>query len=127
MPCHIHHVHLFASDVEQSIQFYTTLFDGKVVLDAELAGARNVFIQVGSGRLHLYAQPPKRPGRGSIHHFGIRTDDIEQTVTEFKARGVEFTEPISDQGYGLVTRFKVPGDFTLQLYQPRYEKRFDAQ
>ncbi len=41
------------------------------------------------------------------------------------SRGVEFSEGISDQGYGLVTHFKVPGDFAVQLYQPRYEKRFD--
>lgn len=52
-------------------------------------------------------------------------DDIEKTVAELKARGVEFTQGVSDEGYGLVTHFKVPGDFTIQLYQPRYEKSFD--
>ena len=52
-------------------------------------------------------------------------DDIEQTVAELKGRGVEFTEGITDQGYGLVTHFKMPGDFAVQLFQPRYEKRFD--
>ncbi len=52
-------------------------------------------------------------------------DDIRRTVDELSSRGVEFSEGISDQGYGLVTHFKVPGDFTVQLYQPRYEKRFD--
>jgi hypothetical protein len=25
-------------------------------------------------------------------------------------------------GYGLVTHFKVPGDFAVQLYQPLYQK-----
>ena len=52
-------------------------------------------------------------------------DDIEQTVAELKDRGVEFTEGITDRGFGLVTHFKMPGDFAVQLYQPRYEKRFD--
>jgi hypothetical protein len=50
-------------------------------------------------------------------------DDIEKTVAELKARGVEFTEPVTDRGYGLVTHFKVPGDFAVQLYQPRYTKK----
>lgn len=50
-------------------------------------------------------------------------DDVEKTVAELKARGVEFTDPITDQGYGLVTHFKVPGGFRVQLYQPRYSKR----
>ncbi len=49
-------------------------------------------------------------------------DDIEATVRELKARGVEFTGEIEDHGYGLVTHFKVPGGFELQLYQPRYSK-----
>ena len=49
-------------------------------------------------------------------------DDIEQTVSELKSRGVEFTQDVEDHGYGLVTFFKVPGDFKVQLYQPRYQK-----
>ena len=49
-------------------------------------------------------------------------DDIEATVRELKARGVEFTGEVQDMGYGLVTHFKVPGGFELQLYQPRYSK-----
>lgn len=52
-------------------------------------------------------------------------DDLEQTVAELKGRGVEFTEGITDRGFGLVTHFKMPGDFAVQLYQPRYKKRFD--
>lgn len=63
--------------------------------------------------------------RSGTHHISFYCDDLEKTVAELKARGVEFTEGISDQGYGLVTHFKVPGDFAVQLYQSRYEKRFD--
>ncbi len=63
--------------------------------------------------------------RSGTHDISFYCDDIEKTVAELKDRGVEFTEGISDQGYGLVTHFKVPGDFAVQLYQPRYEKRFD--
>ena len=49
-------------------------------------------------------------------------DDIEKTVADLKGRGVEFTEGINDMGYGIVTRFKMPGDFQVQLYQPRYKR-----
>jgi hypothetical protein len=49
-------------------------------------------------------------------------DDIEATVRELRARGVEFTGPIEDHGYGLVTHLRVPGAFEVQLYQPRYTK-----
>jgi catechol 2,3-dioxygenase-like lactoylglutathione lyase family enzyme len=53
-------------------------------------------------------------------HISFYCDDIEKTVTELKAKGVEFTGGVEDHGYGLVTHFKVPGGFSVQLYQPRY-------
>ena len=49
-------------------------------------------------------------------------DDIAETVRELRSRGVEFTQEIADQGYGFVTCFKVPGGFTVQLYEPKYQK-----
>jgi catechol 2,3-dioxygenase-like lactoylglutathione lyase family enzyme len=57
------------------------------------------------------------------HDISFYCDDIEATVALLKAKGVEFTGPITDQGYGLVTSFKVPGGFEVRLYQPRYDKR----
>jgi hypothetical protein len=49
-------------------------------------------------------------------------DDIHGTVAELRARGVEFTQEVEDHGYGFVTFFKAPGDFQVQLYQPKYAK-----
>ena len=57
------------------------------------------------------------------HAISFYCDNIETTVAELMARGVAFTKPIENHGYGLVTFFKVPGDFELQLYQPLYQKR----
>ena len=56
------------------------------------------------------------------HDISFYCDDIEKTVKELKSKGVEFRNEIEDHGYGLVTYFKVPGDFYLQLYQPKYGK-----
>jgi predicted enzyme related to lactoylglutathione lyase len=49
-------------------------------------------------------------------------DDIEATVMDLKSRGVQFSQGIEDHGYGLVTFFRAPGDFTIQLYEPKYAK-----
>jgi len=89
------------------------------------------FTDVGEGWL-IFDTPeaelgchPADTARGapSGHHdISFYCDDIEKTVAELRSRGVEFSEGIADQGYGLVTRFRVPGGFTVQLYQPRYKK-----
>lgn len=49
-------------------------------------------------------------------------DDIAVTVQELKVKGVEFVSEVENHGYGLVTFIKAPGDFTIQLYQPLYQK-----
>lgn len=56
------------------------------------------------------------------HAISFYCDDLEKTKAELESRGVEFTQGILDAGFGLVTKFKVPGDFELQLYQPHYGK-----
>jgi catechol 2,3-dioxygenase-like lactoylglutathione lyase family enzyme len=56
------------------------------------------------------------------HNISFYCDDIKKTVAELQARGVVFTDQVSDQGYGFVTHFKMPGDVEVQLYQPRYAK-----
>jgi catechol 2,3-dioxygenase-like lactoylglutathione lyase family enzyme len=68
---------------------------------------------------------PVENGEGppsGTHDISFYCDDIERTVAELTARGVAFTEPVTDRGYGLVTHFRVPGGFAVQLYQPRYSK-----
>lgn len=56
------------------------------------------------------------------HAISFYCDDIAKTVAELAAKGVEFTVPVEDHGFGLVTHFKVPGGFAIQLYQPLYSK-----
>ncbi len=47
-------------------------------------------------------------------------DDIEATREELASKGVEFTQPVSDEGWGLVTALSVPGGGELGLYEPRH-------
>lgn len=49
-------------------------------------------------------------------------DDIHGTVRELESRGVVFAQAVEDHGYGWVTYFEAPGDFRIQLYEPKYRK-----
>lgn len=49
-------------------------------------------------------------------------DDLHQTISELKGRGVEFTSDIVDEGWALSTQLLMPNDISVMLYQPRYSK-----
>ncbi len=60
-----------------------------------------------------------------IMRLSLMCDDVEATVKDLSAKGVEFISPITDQGFGLVTTLRVPGGVTLDLYQPRHATAYD--
>jgi catechol 2,3-dioxygenase-like lactoylglutathione lyase family enzyme len=59
------------------------------------------------------------------HELWLMCDDIETTVVELTAKGVEFTQPVTAQGFGLTTRLRIPGGGDLGLYQPRHATAYD--
>jgi glyoxalase/bleomycin resistance protein/dioxygenase superfamily protein len=63
-----------------------------------------------------------QPSSGT-HDVSFYCDDIEGTVADLKARGVRFDQAVEDHGYGFVTYFTMPGDVSVQLYEPKYGKR----
>jgi len=117
MPHHVHHVHLFASDIEKSLAFYRECFRGEIILDMEIAGARNIFMKVGNGRIHFYNQPPKHAGPGSIHHFGIQTDDVQRDYELLKSRGVPFNKAITDLGFMKYIMVPAPDSVLIELFE----------
>jgi catechol 2,3-dioxygenase-like lactoylglutathione lyase family enzyme len=81
-------------------------------------------VDAGDGWL-IFALPPAEVAvhpdeHGGRHELYLMCDDINATVAELKGKGVEFTTPVSDQGWGLLTSLKVPGGGELGLYQPRH-------
>jgi len=48
-------------------------------------------------------------------------DDLDKTMAELTAKGVEFTGDVRDEGWGITARLKVPGAGEMTLYQPNYD------
>lgn len=84
-------------------------------------------VDAGDGWL-IFALPPAELGvhpldhgqENGRHEMYLMCDDIERTVAELREKGVEFTRPVSDQGWGLLTTMRVPGAGEIGLYQPRH-------
>lgn len=110
------HTILFADDAEAARAFFRDIL-GLGSVDA------------GEGWL-IFELPPTElachPGPGWGREIGqqelfLMCHDVHATVAELEAKGVEFITGIEDEGYGLVTRLKVPGAGLLGLYQPRHK------
>jgi catechol 2,3-dioxygenase-like lactoylglutathione lyase family enzyme len=71
---------------------------------------------------HPDDSPDSQPS--GTHRISFQCDDIEATIQELSAKGVEFTSAVEDRGYGLAASFKVPGDFDVELYEPRHPLRW---
>jgi catechol 2,3-dioxygenase-like lactoylglutathione lyase family enzyme len=111
------HAMLYTSEPEALRAF----FRDKLGFSATDVGGGWLIFDVPDAELGCHpAEKSDHAVPSGTHDISFYCDDIDQTVAELKARGVEFADEVADHGYGLVTHFKVPGGFTLQLYQPRY-------
>jgi predicted enzyme related to lactoylglutathione lyase len=82
------------------------------------------FVDTGGGWL-IFALPPAElglhPDEGPTRHeLTLMCDDIETTVAEFAAKGVELTRAVTDEGWGLVSGIRMPDGGELSLYQPKH-------
>jgi catechol 2,3-dioxygenase-like lactoylglutathione lyase family enzyme len=73
----------------------------------------------------IFALPPAElgvhPSDGETRHeLSFMCDDIEATVAELRAKGIEIRGEPEDRGYGIVTKMVLPGGVEIDLYEPRH-------
>lgn len=80
-------------------------------------------VDAGGGWL-IFALPPAElgvhPGEGTQHELSFHCDDIDATIAELTAKGVEFSGEIMRQDWGAATMMTLPGGVRVQLYQPAH-------
>jgi catechol 2,3-dioxygenase-like lactoylglutathione lyase family enzyme len=105
------HVLLYGTDADAIRAFF------RDVLELPYVEADRGWFIFALPPAELGAHPAEADGR---HELSLMCDDVEATRAELEAKGVEFTSPISDEGWGLLTTFRLPGGGELGLYQPRH-------
>ena len=81
------------------------------------AGAWNVFMTIGGGRLHLYDQPARQPDRGGIHHFGIQTDELDAIPKRLRAFGIFPDKGIRDYGVWRYLMVPAPDNILVEVFE----------
>ena len=100
-----------------------------IVFSKDAEGVRELFqatlgfpsVDAGDGWL-IFALPPAElavhPSEGADHHeLYLMCDDLNATVEELKAKGVELAHPVREEAFGLLTAIVLPGGGELGLYE----------
>jgi len=107
------HALFFSSQVEESRAFIRD----KLGLPYKDAGGGWLIFDLPRADMGCHPAADKPGKQSGVHDISFYCDDIEATVAELKSRGVEFTDEITNQGYGLVATFVMPGGIKVDLFQ----------
>jgi catechol 2,3-dioxygenase-like lactoylglutathione lyase family enzyme len=73
----------------------------------------------------IFALPPAEIGvhpsdGATTHEICLMCDDLEATMVELRASGIEFRGEPREAGFGVVTTMLLPGGVEVLLYEPRH-------
>ena len=96
--------------------------------DADRAFIRDVLgfahVDAGGGWL-IFKLPPAEvavhPTEGPpTDELYLMCDDIDATLADLAAKGIEVSSPVSDQGWGKLAAVRLPSGGELRMYEPRH-------
>ena len=87
------------------------------------------YVDAGDGWL-IFGLPPAElgvhPAEGPTYESGVRhqlslmCDNIESTIRDLRAKGINVTGEPQDEGWGITSMLKLPGEVDVMLYEPRH-------
>jgi predicted enzyme related to lactoylglutathione lyase len=109
------HAIVFSPDAEKVRAFFADVLDLPSV-------------DAGGGWL-IFALPPAElavhpADGGARHELYLMCDDITATMTDLAGKGAEFTAPVTQASFGLLTSVRVPGGGEIGLYEPRHRTAY---
>jgi catechol 2,3-dioxygenase-like lactoylglutathione lyase family enzyme len=114
------HSIIFATDAERARAFFRDVL-GLAYVDAHDGW---LIFKLPPSELGIHPQDEGLEA-AARHELYLMCDDIAQTVSDLTAKGVEFTQPVSESSVGLMTAFRIPGAGEIGLYEPRHRTAYD--
>jgi hypothetical protein len=107
--------------------------------EALRAALRDVFgfanVDAGGGWL-IFKVPPAELGvhpaegpsfeSGTRHSVSFMCDDLQKTVADLRAKGIQFVGEPETEEYGTTIMMTLPGGCEVMLYEPRHAMAIEA-
>ena len=110
------HVVLFSRDPEADRAFFADVL-GQPHVDA---GGGWLIFKMPAAEVAMH--PSDGPAGPELYFM---CDDVEATMQDLRAKGVEFTQDISEERWGRLTRFRLPGGGEIGMYEARHPRAID--
>ena len=110
------HVILFSADPEADRAFFADVL-GQPHVDA---GGGWLIFRLPPAEVAMH--PAEQPG----HELYFMCDELDSTIRDLRSRGVEFTQEVTDERWGRVSRIRLPGGGEIGIYEPRHPRATDV-
>lgn len=103
----IDHVAIVVSDMDRAFEFYSGVLGLEVLLDGRSAGGdKKSFLGNGKRALIALTEDKDRQtlGEGGVNHIAFLVDNLEESSSLLKDKGVIFTEEKKDKR-GIITAY----------------------
>lgn len=110
------HAMFYSSDAKATREFLRDVLE----LPAHDIGDEWLIFDMPSAEIGVHPSGEGSSPAGT-HDVSFVCDDIHGTVAMLSSKGVNFLQEVEDHGYGWVTYLKIPGEVTVQLYEPKYQ------
>jgi catechol 2,3-dioxygenase-like lactoylglutathione lyase family enzyme len=112
------HVHVYTRDPDKTSEFYQKMFGAVIENKVDLGGGKIAVTLDIKGTKLLVSTPWNQDDPLGLSHFGIRTDNLEKTVSDFKKSGVKFTDDITKVSPDFMfANMKAPEGVGIELIQ----------
>jgi predicted enzyme related to lactoylglutathione lyase len=121
------HAIIYAENAEQARAFF------RDVLEWPHVDAHDGWLIFKLPPAELGIHPSAAPGdpgpsaQSGHHELYLMCADVAATVAGLTAKGVEFTSPVVDRGFGLLATLRVPGAGEIGIYQPKHATAYDLE
>jgi len=107
------HVIIYSTDAEADRAFFRDVLEYPSVD----AGHGWLIFKLPPAELGVH---PLGDGGTPTHELSFMCDDLDATMTELRARGIEFRGEPQNAGFGITVTVLLPGGVEAQLYEPRH-------
>lgn len=120
----VHHIAIITHNYESTIDFYVKKLGFKIIRENKRLDKHDIKLdlELGDMELEIFIKPDAPihpfPETAGLRHLAFKVEDVEKTVKELNALGIE-TEPIRNDTFTgrKMTFFKDPDNLPLEIHE----------